>query len=40
MPPDQLAAHGVTPRPEVFGEEGPNSDCAEIQISIHRPSGE
>lgn len=35
---DELAKRGVTPRPEVFGDEGPNTDCAEIQVSVHSPS--
>lgn len=36
---EKLAEHGVTPRPEVFGEEGPNTDCAEVQVSVHSPAG-
>lgn len=28
----------LTPRPEVFGEPGPNDNCAEIQISVHPPA--
>lgn len=35
---EKLAARGVTPRPEVFGEEGPNTDCAEVQFSVHSSS--
>lgn len=36
---EKLAEHGVTPRAEVFGEEGPNTDCADLQISVHSPAG-
>lgn len=28
----------LTPRPEVFGQPGPNDNCAEIQISVHGPA--
>lgn len=35
---EKLAERGVTPRPEVFGQEGPNTDCAENQFSVHSPS--
>lgn len=34
---EKLAERGVTPRPAVFGDEGPNTDCAEIQVSVHSP---
>lgn len=35
---EKLAERGVIPRPEVFGEEGPNTDCAEIRFSPHTPN--
>lgn len=35
---DEEAPPGLTPRPEVLGEPGPNDDCAEIQVSVHSPS--
>lgn len=35
---EKLAERGITPRPEVFGEEGPNTGCTEVHFSVHSPS--